>query len=127
MTRPIVICGGTGSVAAGATTYFMASGSSDNATEGFVRVPVPVAGTLSALYVESSSAPAANTYVYKVDKNGSVTSTPTCTITTSGTTCNQTGQSLSITAGDTVSVQVVTGASSGSAIRHKACVEIDPT
>lgn len=83
------------------------------ATEANVLGVIPTAGTLTALYVRSS----ANIEVdgeaaFTVRVNGSNTAL-TCTIS-DGTTASITGQSVAVSAGDTIAIRVATNSDTGS-------------
>ena len=72
--------------------------------------PIPVSGTLKNLYVELLTAPAngagTQSYTFKLYVNDSA-SIITCTISEAATTCNDLSNTVSINAGDTLSMESV--------------------
>jgi hypothetical protein len=74
-------------------------------TESNVRMPVPVAGILSNLQVKLSNSPGgtSKTYVFTLYKNGVATSV-LCTAT-NVTVCSDTAHTVTLAAGDTLSLQ----------------------
>jgi hypothetical protein len=83
-----------------------------NATEINRSVVFPTAGTLDRLDVKTSLSPngAGNSWVFTlrqgVGGGTMATSTPTCTITNAGTSCNDNVNSASVAAGDTLSMAI---------------------
>src|SRR5438093_7901021 len=74
-------------------------------TVTMVEIPIGVTGTLSNLYVTLTTAPGAGqSWVLTVDVNGTATAL-TCTITNTNTTCSD-ASLVSVTAGDTVDLDV---------------------
>jgi hypothetical protein len=72
-----------------------------------VRVPVPRAGTVTALYVHVITPDASNAAVFTVMKNGSPT-TMVATVAATTTDGNDTtgGHAISVVAGDVLSIKV---------------------
>jgi hypothetical protein len=69
-----------------------------NRKTGFVSE----AGTLDKFYVFSNAPGAGTSYAYVAGKNGVTTSSPTCTIADTATTCNDTSTTLAISDGDDI-------------------------
>lgn len=113
-STPIVIHGGSGSVLNGAGATDFVGLANLSTTEAAVQFPMPIGGTFTKLYVQTSVAPGASkTFVFTVDK-GAVAQTITCTISgNTATSCNDTAHSFTFAAGDLISVKDVTSASSG--------------
>lgn len=88
-------------------TYFSGNTLAWNATELNSRSVVPIAGTLKNLYIRLGAAPTAGkSFAFTVEKNGS-DSTITCTVSDANTSCNDTTHTLSLAAGDTISIKSV--------------------
>ena len=66
--------------------------------------PIAISGTLSNLYVNFPTTLTQGSYVFSLVQNGSTTSTPHCSITTSVGACSDTSDPISVTAGDTVGI-----------------------
>ena len=103
--------GAAGDLSATANTYMNLAVSSFSATENNVQLPMPTSGTITALYVALTGSPnnggGTQSYITTVWKNGSAPAgTLTCTISEAGTTCNDTANSVTFVAGDTISVEV---------------------
>lgn len=96
------------------------------ATESSVYSPIPTSGVLKNLYIMSSAAPAGVTdRAFTIMVNGSPSSV-TCSLGSSGTTANDTTNTVSVSAGDTVSIRSsVTGLPAAANIAW-AC-SFDPT
>lgn len=76
-----------------------------NATESNVYSPMPTAGVIKSLYIISSAAPGTgNDYAVTLVVNGSPTAL-TCSLGAAGTAAHDTTHSVSVSAGDTVSLQ----------------------
>lgn len=106
-----VLVFGTGAAQAGATV-FAAPGSGDGSTSVELQVPVTRAGVLRNLYVKCQTAPGSgHTDVITVRKNG-VNTTLTATVADAATTANDTSHTVSVVAGDLISVQIAQGSSS---------------
>jgi hypothetical protein len=97
------------------TTYISVGGSTNNsnALETVVQTPVSATGTASTLYARVALAPGSgNSYVFTFRDNGSDTSL-TCTISgASATSCSDTTDTASVTAGDLVDYSIVTAGTS---------------
>lgn len=93
-------------------------------TEVNVTTLCPRSGTFLNLYVHSTAPAAGQTLTNTVRING-VDSSLTCTITGTGTTCNDTTHSVSCVAGDSFSLKTVTSATTGSLASVQAGVEFD--
>jgi hypothetical protein len=103
--------GYTASIPQGSTIYMNAFG--HESVEANAEAVMPFACTLSNMYVKNSSVGgAAQTVVYTLFKNGGATAV-TATVSSGGTTANDTTHSASFAAGDTFSVQAVLSATTG--------------
>jgi hypothetical protein len=111
---------GSGAADAGATDYMVPGSGTAGATE--LKVPVPRAGTLRNLFVKGVTAPGAmHSDVFTVRVNGMDTGL-TCTVSGTATTANDSLDSVSVAAGDQVSLKIVQGASSAGA-DYQASIE----
>lgn len=103
-----------------------------NATEVNASSVLPTAGSVDHLYVNGTGSPgAAKSYAIAVCKNGTCTSTPTCTLTgasgTASLSCNDTSTgAVSYSAGDTISIQITPSGTPG-ASQISASVRWIPT
>ena len=107
---------GTNSIGAGATNYSgLAGGYNTNSTaEGRSLTPSPINCTAQKLYVIDSATPSSSTLTITLRVNAADT-TLTCSIATGGaTTCNDTSHTVSVVAGDGLSIKYVNGAGTGS-------------
>jgi hypothetical protein len=93
------------SIRRASTTYFNFGGVA-NATESIPSIALPVAGTLSNLYIRLSAAAGAAgaSYTFTVRKNSAATSVTT-TITATATNGSDLVNSVAFAAGDTFSIQ----------------------
>ena len=96
------------------THYLVWDTGRDSATEsiaaGTVQVQA-VAGTLTSFSVALNTAPVgAGTYTFTVRKNA-VDTTTTCAITSTATTCSDVAHTITVAAGDKISVKVVASGS----------------
>lgn len=110
------------SAGAGTTNY---GGMNSGATEANVSMVMPTAGTISNIYAYSNTAPgAAQTYTATLFKNGSAESALEAQITnsSSGRLASDTTGSVSVSAGDLISVRVVGSASAASATVYCSAV-----
>lgn len=102
---------GTGAAQA-STTVYAAPGSGDGSSSVELQVPVPRAGVLRNLYVKCQTAPGVgHTDIVTVRKAGADTALTT-TVAGTASTGNDVVHSVSVAAGDLISVKVVQGASS---------------
>lgn len=102
--------GNNNNVSNSATNYLAFSpGSSPVTDENLTQIPIPFDWTFSALYCQSmfGSPGTGNSYTMTVYKNGITTSDISCAITETGTTCNDTSSTLTGSAGDTISIEVI--------------------
>lgn len=83
---------------------------------GFI---IPVAGTISNLYVLSGAVGAGSKHAYTVYKNG-VATTLTCTTGLNGGAANDTTHSFTVVAGDVISVRVDRNTADSLAVVGKA-------
>lgn len=112
----------TSGVGAGLTRYLGIA--NHNATENIVDIVVPATGTLRNMYALADGTPSAGqTYVYTLRKNASDSSV-TSTTTNAGRTSSDTTNTLSVTAGDVISVKIVTSASATVAT-HRVTLEFE--
>ena len=103
-------------IAAGATEYMDASNS--NATIANVNMPMPFDCTIKNMFAKSAAAPGASqTYLYTLFKNG-VGQTLTCTITDPATSASDTTNTVSVTAGDLITVRAQLSASAANTFHH---------
>ena len=109
-------------------TRFLGGANTAPATTDVTGYIVPTTGTLSALYVAAdANSFTAATSVYTLMKN-TVATSMTCTLTAAGLTCNDALHPINVTAGDRISIRVVTSnAGSGSLTRSNASVEFKTT
>lgn len=93
-----------------ATNYWLLSGTNTFQTSAASVMSVPTTTTVKRLYCNAVTAPdnggGTQSYAMTLFKNGSAQSV-TCTISEAGTTCNDTSNSFTITAGDTMSIRSV--------------------
>jgi hypothetical protein len=75
-----------------------------------VQISAPCSGTMRDLYVKCRTAPVGDTVVVTVRKTAAATAL-TCTVAIAGTTASDTSNTVSVTAGDALSVSVTGGAS----------------
>lgn len=71
--------------------------------------PIPTAGTIKNLYVRTNSAPGGGGLTLTVRKNGSSAGCPTVTLTT-GDNDSDLANSIAVSAGDLVAIEITTGA-----------------
>ena len=99
-------------MSASATGYgsFAASNGGGSTTENVVQAPMPFAGTVVALYVLLDGSPdlgaGTQSYTFKIYIGGAG-STSTCAISETATTCNDTTNQPTFTAGQTLSWEVI--------------------
>ena len=116
-------------VAAAATNYFAVGGYGTSQNNANV---VPLAGTFKNLYVATGKSPTAGqgyTVTLMSGTQGSLTSTvtsPTCVITNTATTCNDTSNTLALTAGQYWALKVVSTASAAQSDYVTFGLEFDP-
>jgi hypothetical protein len=92
----------------GGTTTFLGPSGAGSATEtSVVRYVVPLAGTVKNLRVWlGGNVPASESAVIKVVSGGSAQTNPTCTIAAGAAVCSDTSGTLSVSAADTLNVQI---------------------
>ena len=93
-----------------ATNYqAFVSGSSPQTDENLSQIPIPFDWTFSALYCESmfGSPGSGNSYTMTVYKNGITTADISCAISGIGTTCSDASSTLTGSAGDTISLEII--------------------
>lgn len=103
----VFLCGSRGGNLSTTTTQYTGIGGQQglNATEARRRNVIPTGGTIKNLYVKLSTAPGAGTSrTFTLYKNGSATAL-TCTVSDAATTANDTTHSVSVAAGDEVSLE----------------------
>lgn len=77
-----------------------------NATQNLNEIVVPTTGTINNLFVKSDTAPGtATSFAVAIIQNGSATAL-SATVSGTNTTANDTSDSFSVAAGDTISVQI---------------------
>lgn len=123
-----VIPGARDSNNTGATNYFSVVGSNgvSNTTENLVETIVATGGTISKLRINLTAAPSTGkSFVYTLRVNG-VDSALTCTVADAATTASDTTHSVSVAAGDRVSIKAVpSGTPTASTVR--LCVSFTGT
>jgi hypothetical protein len=97
---------GSSGLSAGAARYAPPGYGALAATE--YGLPCPATGTLRGLFVKTRTAVAGDSAVVTLRKNGVATSM-TCTIAASGTSAQDTSNTVSVTAGDVLSLSVTAG------------------
>src|SRR3990167_5527970 len=108
----VIQSGDDDALSASATNYHPVFGATDSftgwvTTEANVRDILSPAGTLSKLYIQLTGTPGTGqSYIFTVYQNGSPTSLA-CTVADTATTCNDTAHSVTITAGDQMSLESV--------------------
>jgi len=113
-----------GSVAAFMGTPLTIAGGAG--TEANVRWRVPVAGTIIRAYTTASAAPGgSDTFTYRIMKNGA-TAGSDFTATGATATAEITGQSISVAAGDTISIRMTPSATAAAA-NHMGQIAIQVT
>ena len=105
-----------------ATTNFTVS--LGNATEALVQSLCPIAGTFKNLFIQST-APASGQTLTATWRVNNADTALTCTVTGTGTTCNDTTHTAACTAGQTYSLKLVTSATTGSLASIAGGVEFD--
>ncbi len=100
--------GGKGALGA-ATVYLVSPGAAASATEGYLSLATR-AGSLRNLYCALGTAPGGADTVVVTARIAGVDSVLTCTISAAGTTCNDTSNTPSVTAGQAVSIKAVSSA-----------------
>lgn len=109
MTDTPIFIGQSGGAPTSGTNYIsLTSGKSNfNNPETTRQTVIPIACTLSNLYVKVTTAPGGTaSWTFKVYKNG-VGQTVTCAITGAATTANDTTHTVSIAAGDRISLECI--------------------
>ncbi len=100
---------GTTNLQFGNTNYVSMLNSYRSATESDVEQMMPVAGTLSNLYVRLDGAAGAagsgRSYTFTVRKNGTTDTAVTCTVLETATLCSDTTNSATFSAGDLISIK----------------------
>jgi hypothetical protein len=87
------------------TRYLYPNYQTANASTTVVQMRVPMSGTLKNLYLHQTGAGNGNTIVYTVRKNGVATALKV-TIASTGTNGSDTVNSVAVTAGDLVDIEV---------------------
>jgi len=95
-----------------------------NATEANVQALCPTAGTFKNLFI-LSSAPAAGQTLTATWRVNNADTALTCTVTGTGTTCNDTTHTAACTAGQSYSLKLVTSATTGSLTSISGGIEFD--
>jgi len=119
-TSVVILGGGSGStnLQTGNTNYVSMFNSYRSATESDVEQVMPVAGTLSNLYVRldgtAGAAASGRSYTFTVRKNTADTAV-TCTILETATSCSDATNSVAFSAGDLISVKSVPSATAPTA------------
>lgn len=105
-----ILSGGTTLPSTSATQYTFAQGNLltwVNTNDAAARNVVPVAGTAKTFYANVATAPGAGkSWAFTLYKNGSATSS-TCTIADAATDCSDVTHTVSLVAGDTISIESV--------------------
>lgn len=111
--------------AAGTTRYSVVQGDLGvQTTEALAQSVIPTPGVISRLYVALDANMATAGMTVTLYKNGSPTSL-TCTVGSGASTANDTSNSVSVVAGDTVSLEWVNAGSNGP--RTRAGLKFAPT
>lgn len=108
MDTPVLVSGSS-RPSNSVTQYGLVAGNRSNwySTHDEAANVIPIAGTLKQLRVEMSTAPGVgNAHAYTIYKNG-VATAATCTISGSSTQCSDLSNTVSIAAGDTLSIESV--------------------
>lgn len=105
------------------TTQFVLTLS--NAVENQIEALCPKSGTFKNLFVQTANAPAAGQTVTLTMRVNHADTSLTCTITGTGTTCNDTTHTAACTAGQTFSLKSVTSATTGTINGVSAGAEFD--
>jgi len=106
---PTIIGGSSGTTMGNAATNFMGLFTVGSATESVVQVPVQTSGTISNFDVRISAAAGTlpNSWTFTLRKNGASTAIA-CTISgTTATQCGDAANSVSFSAGDLLTIQIV--------------------
>jgi hypothetical protein len=113
--RSVAAGGALAILTANTTAYFPLEGftTSTTGTEGGINVPWAITGTFKSFYCSVGVAPGTgNTDICTLRVNGaSPASGPTCQIANTNTSCTDTTDSASITAGQNTAVQIITSTS----------------
>jgi hypothetical protein len=103
-----------GAATSAGTTYYGWDGSVSASDQNYAVFPAPFAGTVKNLYLASSGAPGSGqTYTATLYKNGSSTALTAAISGGSATTANNTANSVTFNAGDTLQLRLVTSGSAG--------------
>ena len=103
-----VIVGHQGNTAWGSSNYFPLIGLDYVGAESFVQAPMP-AGTATAIYFDTGGvAPGTGNSAKLTLRDNGVSTALSCTVAGSATSCNITGQSVAIAAGDLVDLLLTT-------------------
>lgn len=95
-----------------------------NATEANVQALCPIAGTFKNLFIQST-APAAAQTLTATWRVANADTALTCTVTGTGTTCNDVTHTAACTAGQSYALKLVTSATTGSLTSVSGGVEFD--
>lgn len=114
-----------GSSTAGSSVYVAPGAKCDASAESFATVPMPTAGVFESMYIQTqgSSPGEGNQIVFTLKVNGSSTSLTT-TWSGTGSPSPITGQSVSVSAGDYVTIEC---ASTGTTIGANISLGFQPT
>jgi hypothetical protein len=122
--RQIISLSSSGVTLPQATTGFMVAGGISTGTEQSVEALCPIGGTFKNLFVQST-APASGQTLTATWRVNNANTALTCTITGTGTTCNDTTHTATCTAGQSYDLQLVTSATSGTLAFVAGGVEFD--
>ena len=111
---PLWFCAGSNAVLSANATYYLGT-STVAATENVVATPISAPGIIKNMYVSTNTGPGgATTYAATLRKNG-VDTGLTCSMTSTATTANDTTHTVTVVAGDLLSVKLVTSAGAATA------------
>lgn len=101
------ITGATNGTASITTTgYYVPYGATATTTVAHASTTMPTSGTIDKLYVNLSGSPGAgDSFIITLFKNG-VSSGVTCTVSETNTSCNDLTNTVSLTAGDAIAIEI---------------------
>lgn len=119
MTNTVITCGGTNSPTTTQYTTFSGSGLAWSTTRTAKVLVMPSAGTISKLYINSTTDPTPGNYAFTVFK-GNTGQSLTCTLPAGATSINDLVNSFSVAQGDTIALQAIPASSPTALVTFQA-------